>query len=422
MIAGDSGFRRTLRSLDVAAITFSCVVGSGIFFASTQVAAILPAATAGLAVWVGCGLLCLAGTWLMSALVENHADAGGLYTVLRVQFGEGLAFLYGWTTAIIVTSAVTAALASALGTAIAAGQPQSSTASIIAVTAILAAASANAIPVSWSKYIPVAFTWVKIAALVLFAWTSAAYGVSLEPASDSAGRPGSLQAVAAAIVIATWTFDGWTYAAFCGSECRTPADVRRGWLMGAGLVLLAYAGVMIAVYSGRTRILLQTPAPWALSLAVLVGLAVAGSLHAVLLTGSRCLYAVARDGFLPRYLSHLSPGSAVPVPAVILQASLAVMFLYVGGFYELLGISVAANWVFYATAVAAAHSIRRRVLAGAFCAGAAVILLAVILTAPAHAAMSAVLVASGLPVYAFRRPGRLRRRAQSSRRFANPPV
>lgn len=438
LLTPGGGLRRTLRTRDIAAITFSCVVGSGIFLASSEVAGLAPSAALALAVWAGCGALCILGVVVMAPLVDRHPDAGGLYTLLRAHRHDELAFLYGWSAVLVVSSSVTAAFGSALGRLLASAigalasaivsTPDAAAAAgaaaangsgaaagaanlalLAAVGAIALAAFANARGIAVGRRVQNAFTVLKLGGLLLFGVTAFVYGLPAELQFSGTRRTDPLAASLAAIVIATWTFDGWTYAAFCGGEARSPAALRRGWVIGMTLVTMVYIGVNAAAYpwAGTSIARPGPPAILATTLTVTIALALAGSLHAVLLTGSRCIYAMARDGLLPAALGRLGVRTQVPVAAVITQAVLACLFLFVGGFYQLLSASVVANWLFYVSVARVSARLRtgRRAawLAGLFCVGAAGIVLAVVVIEPRHAAMSVALIASGLPVYLWRR-------------------
>jgi amino acid transporter len=67
-----------------------------------------------------------------------------------------------------------------------------------------------------------------------------------------------------------------------------------------------------------------------------------------LFTSIRVVYAAARTGQLPRAFGVLDANRGTPIRAVVLQASLTIVLIFLGGgFRSLLRIAVVALWAFY---------------------------------------------------------------------------
>jgi APA family basic amino acid/polyamine antiporter len=107
-----SALERRLGPLDAAALIVSNVIGGGILFTPPQVAALVPDAWLFLSTWIAGGALAFAGAMAYAELAALRPRAGGEYVYLREAFGEGAAFLTGWTSFVagfsgaIATSAV----------------------------------------------------------------------------------------------------------------------------------------------------------------------------------------------------------------------------------------------------------------------------------------------------------------------------
>src|SRR4029079_9873823 len=107
-----SVLERRLGPLDAAAIIVSNVIGGGILFTPPQVAMLVPDPVLFLSTWIAGGALAFAGAMAYAELAALRPRAGGEYVYLREAFGEGAAFLTGWTSFVagfsgaIATSAV----------------------------------------------------------------------------------------------------------------------------------------------------------------------------------------------------------------------------------------------------------------------------------------------------------------------------
>src|ERR1700678_4731553 len=62
-------------------------------------------------VWLGIAFLALCGALCYSELAIRFPESGGEYVYLRAGYGEQVAFLYGWTSSIVMYPGVAAALA-----------------------------------------------------------------------------------------------------------------------------------------------------------------------------------------------------------------------------------------------------------------------------------------------------------------------
>ena len=62
-------------------------------------------------VWLGVALMAMCGALSYSELAIRFPESGGEYVYLRAGYGEQVAFLYGWTSSIVMYPGVAAALA-----------------------------------------------------------------------------------------------------------------------------------------------------------------------------------------------------------------------------------------------------------------------------------------------------------------------
>jgi amino acid transporter len=146
------------------------------------------------------------------------------------------------------------------------------------------------------------------------------------------------------MVVGIWMIDGWEVSASTAEEAEG-APSAPGWGGLAGLVLTT--AVLLAAIVAFTRIgsaagfaaheddalayigdLLG--GPWRPVLAVTVLVSLAAALQTTLIYLTRSIYAMGRDGVLPRSLGRLD-GRAEPAAAIVVISALSVIFALIAG-------------------------------------------------------------------------------------------
>ena len=87
------------------------VIGSGIFLSPTSILEETNSIGASLLVWLGCGLLALFGSLCYAELGTMITKSGGEYSYLMVAFGRIPAYLFAWTSVLIIRPASGAIIA-----------------------------------------------------------------------------------------------------------------------------------------------------------------------------------------------------------------------------------------------------------------------------------------------------------------------
>jgi APA family basic amino acid/polyamine antiporter len=129
-----------------------------------------------------------------------------------------------------------------------------------------------------------------------------------------------------------------------------------GWATVGLLYILATLAVRYASRFGGCCF--RTPASDAVALvlgrtgAILVSAAMAVSMLATLngtiMSGARVPFAMARDGYFFKSLAEVHPRFRTPSVAIILQCTLAVILLLLGGnFRQFFSLTIFAEWLFY---------------------------------------------------------------------------
>jgi APA family basic amino acid/polyamine antiporter len=92
----DEGLNRGLTRWHALAVVVGGVLGTGIYIRPASIAQLVGSPAIIMTVWIGTGLLSLAGALTYAELAARIPRSGGEYAFLKVTLGELPAFLFGW--------------------------------------------------------------------------------------------------------------------------------------------------------------------------------------------------------------------------------------------------------------------------------------------------------------------------------------
>ena len=428
------------RELGVGAIT-SLVVGEvvavGIFLTPATMARTLGSPMWILLVWLLMGTMALSGALCYGELATRLPQAGGGYIYLREAYGRAVAFLYGWKCLLVMDPGITAALAVGLASYVGyivtlspAGEK------LVAIAATLLAAGANVAGVRFGARLMQWLTAFKLGALALMAVLAFSLGAGqwshlLPFVAQHSGATPLPGALAPALVGAFFAFGGWWEIGKLAGEARDPSrTLPRALVLGVLLVTAIYILTsavflyLVPLESVTSSEAFAAQAGQALFgrtggsvLALIVVVAVFGSLLALLMALPRVYYAMARDGVFLHGVAIPHSRLGTPARAIAIQATLASVLVLLGTFNQIVTYFVFVTVLFVGLTVGALFVLRRRTGPAEFQTPAfpvtpivflvLVLMLLVLLAGhdPLQAALGVGIVALGLPVYlvAFRR-------------------
>ena len=458
--------RRGLGTLDGAALVISTVVGVGIFVSPGIVAGLVPSPMPMLAVWAVGGVLALCGALVYAELAATYPAAGGEYVYIRRAFGPLAGFLSGWTSLVAGFSGAIAA--AAVGFAeymgrflpaaanpaalIALGPPGAQLAltrrGLVAIALILACSAVHLRGLRPGRLMNNALAALNVLTVLLV--VAVGFAVGEAPARDwvAESRPWTIGGWLLALIPVMFTFSGWNAPAYLGGEFREPGrSLPRAFLLGTCVVLALYLALVgLYLHALGPTDLAGTTAVGDRAAATLLGgggasllvplilVALASSVSAMVMTGPRVYYAMARDGALPGSFSRLSPRTGVPARALIAQSAWSCLLVVTGAFEALLTYTGFAIVLFGGVAVASVFVLRRRdpavprpyrvwgypLTPAAFVLASAAMVVQAIRLAPAPSLWGTALILLGVPVWWWGRragdalPGAGRRPAPGS--------
>jgi APA family basic amino acid/polyamine antiporter len=451
---------RGLGLLAAISINIANMIGTGVFLKTRVMTCNVGTPALVFAVWIAAGLLALAGAICYSEVAAMMPEAGGDYVFLRRAYGRLTAFLFGWTWFTVARAGAQAALAVgfaiflnvALGGQLAAdlvrlpvggAMLHLSWMTLVALAAIWTVALVNCRPVATGGRAAIVLTVLKVLLVVAIAASALSFATGswshfALPATGGscagveATARGGIAGFGAAMLGALWAYDGWNNVAPLVGEIKDPKrNVPRAFFGGTLAVGALYLIVNAAYFyvltpteiasvptssSVATEVMQRFVGPQAVTLvAVALMISSFGALHASVLASSRIPFAMAREGLFFRRLAAVSPGTHVPVNAILAQAGWASV-LALSGSYDVLTDSVIfVEWLFYGLAAASLFVFRRTQpgavrpyrafgypwVPGVFVLLALLLVVNTFVATPRLALVGAAVMLAGLPFYAW---------------------
>jgi len=366
---------RVLGVFDASMLVVGSVIGAGIFLVGGFVAESVSSPFGFLGVWLLGGLFALSGALCNGELGAMFPRGGGEYVYLREAFGGLFGFLSGWTSFWIGFPGSIATLAAGFGR----GSAEllglsSSMENPIGLVAVVALTSLNVFglrPGKWVQNVLSVSKLVAFAAVLLVGLAvGSSHGEHFHPFLGSESPRG----LAVALIPIYFAYSGWNAATYVAGEMKNPGrDLGRALAFGTAICTALYLLVNAAFVNalglpairgahdvaGAAARQIFGPGAGVVVTGLIV-VAVLSSLQASILVGPRIYHAMAEDGLFPARIARLSPGSRVPVDALIAQGLLSCALLVSGTFEALLNFTTFALCLFSIICVVAVPVLRVR--------------------------------------------------------------
>ena len=349
--AAPGGLRRVLGLGFGLAVIVGSTLGIGILRTPGLIAGQLPSPTAVLLVWVVGGLYTLIGAICFAELGTMLPKEGGYYVYAKHAFGDTIGFAVGWTDWLSYC-AVLGYVSIGFGEFVKVLLP--STPVPVTLTAIVVLVGLVALQlagVQVSSRFQQAATAVKfLAFLVLVVAAFALHGFAPAPsvsvpAASAAGLVFALQAV----VI---TYGGWQSALYFSEEDRDPeGNIPRSMIGGVVAVIVVYLLVNLALLALLPLDeLARSTLPAADAAGILAGrgghliitvlslVSLPPMLNAIIMIGTRILFAMGRDGLVWRKTATIGAGGT-PTTAMLVTTAVAVVGIASGTFQRLVAVT-----------------------------------------------------------------------------------
>jgi APA family basic amino acid/polyamine antiporter len=388
-----TGFVKAISRLDATALVVGSMIGSGIFIVSANISRQVESAGLLLLVWAITGLLTLMGALSYGELAAMFPRAGGQYVYLREAVSPLFGYLFGWTLFMVIQTGTIAAVAVAfarftavffpaltpdvfLGTTINLGSgpievglsPQR----IFAVLSVIVLTWINVRGVRTAALIQTTLTVVKTAALIGLILLGLTIGRDPAVVAENFGSgmwPAGglslalLPMIGAAMVGSLFSMDAWNNVTFAAGELNNPAkDLPFAMAAGVLVVTVLYVLANVAYASVLTLPAIQSAPEDRVGTAALqamigdaglyimagaIMISTFGCNNALILSGARVYYAMARDNLFFERTGELHPTYRTPAFALVAQAIWTSVLCLSGTYTELLNYVIFAALLFY---------------------------------------------------------------------------
>ncbi len=355
-------------------------MGSGIFVLPAFVAGQLSTPAAFLSVWQLGALLALCSALSYAELATLFPSTGGYVVYLRRIFGTRMAFVYGWAALFVLYPSSIAGLARVSGRSFAQllGTKESFVTPLAGVV-VLSATAINLAKVVASTRFTAVLSSIKLGALLVLAVVGLMVAFGLWPWAPSGVSAGALKSAAGAGALAEtsstvlgvrawflglvgvlWCYEGFLEIVVVAGEVRQPSrTLVRALVASVLLIALVYGGYTLAlqldlglsrvaasptVAAELARVLFGPRASWIMNAVVL--LATFSAAQVLLFSGPRLLIGLAESGVIDPKLARLGFKRQVPVLAVLVCGSVALIYALAGEFEELVKYFAFATGIF----------------------------------------------------------------------------
>ena len=381
---------RDLGVSHAVAIVVGTVIGSGIFLVPTEMMQAVGSAKVVYLVWLVGGLLSFFGALTYAELGAMKPQASGEYVYMRDAYGPLAGFLASWTWFLIAKPASIATLTTgivrvlgtfpafaflsnnAIGTPFTINYGQ-----ILAIVVTLLITSLNYIGIKKAGEFQLIFTLLKVLIILTIVAAGFRYsgGTWANFAGSYAGAKGGITGFMAALVAALWAYDGWNDLNMVAGEIRKPErDIPVALIAGVAIVGVLYVLVNAAVqYVLPASAVGATQRPASDAMALVLGPIGAGivsagmalsmfvALNGAIMSGARVPFTMSRDGYFFSALGQVHPRFHTPSAALLVQASLGIILLLLGGsFRQFFSLTIFSEWLFYMLTASTIFVFRRR--------------------------------------------------------------
>lgn len=353
------GLRRILGLGFGLAVIIGSTLGVGILRTPGLVAGQVSSPVIILTVWVVGGLYTFLCAVCLAELGTMYPKAGGYYVYARHAFGDTLGFAVGWTDW-ITYCAVLGYVSIAVGEfAVVLVPALAGFAKILAVATLTGLVVLQLAGIRVSSRFQEWTTAVKFVAFVVVMLAAIVFAPGLT-ATPGASAPASFVGLIVALQSVVISYGGWQSALYFTEEDRDPnRNLPRSMVGGVASVIVVYLLVNVALLAVLpVADLARSTLPAADAAQVLVGvrgrqvitvlsiISLPPMLNAIMMIGTRILFALGRDGLLWKRTAAVS-AAGTPVTAMLLTTAVAVALIASGTFQRLVAVVsffLAANY------------------------------------------------------------------------------
>uniref|UniRef100_A0AAV2LV31 b(0,+)-type amino acid transporter 1 n=1 Tax=Knipowitschia caucasica TaxID=637954 RepID=A0AAV2LV31_KNICA len=344
------------------------MIGSGIFISPKSVLLYSGAVGPCLLIWVACGVLSTLGALCYAELGTMITKSGAEHSYLLESFGSIVAYLYSWTTVMVLKPSSFAIIALSFAEYASAPFYPGCTPPVVVTKCLATAATfsivtVNCLSVKLASYVQNIFTAAKLVIIAVIAVAGIVmlcqgrtehFSNAFETSSVSLGSIGL------AFYNGLWAYDGWNQLNFITEELQDPhRNLPLAIIIGIPLVTVCYVLINVAYFTvmAPSELLLSPavavtfgdrvlyPMSWIVPLFVVFS--TFGSANGSCFTAGRLAFATGREGHMVKILSYINLKRFTPAPALIFNGLLSLLYIIPSDINTLINYFSFAQWFFY---------------------------------------------------------------------------